>query len=293
MLVVGDHTFCQTIRPAAARARRTVVGRLDVDQGTDEGPGEWDELVLDAALFDRFRLTHPALLARADRVWVLPASSAGGKGDVFAHPLPLLGRVAKRTLDIAVSAAALLLVLPVLLLAMVAVRVDSAGPAIFRQVRVGANGRKFRLFKIRTMFTGNDDSGHRAYVAGLISGNAERHGGVFKLVGDARITSIGRFLRRFSIDELPQLWNVLKGDMSIVGPRPPLPGEVELYGDGAWGRLRVKPGITGLWQVSGRSELSFHEMVALDVEYWQRWSLLLDLKILVRTPAVVFAATGA
>ncbi|MDQ4089719.1 MAG: sugar transferase [Actinomycetota bacterium] len=191
------------------------------------------------------------------------------------------------------SATALLLVLPVLLVAMAAVRFNSAGPALFKQVRVGANGRRFRLFKLRTMFTGNDDTAHRAYVAGLISGDADRHGGVFKLVGDPRITSIGGFLRRFSIDELPQLWNVLKGDMSIVGPRPPLPREVELYGDRAWARLRVKPGITGLWQVSGRSELSFEEMVALDVQYWQRWSLLLDLKILVRTPAVVLAATGA
>jgi len=278
----------------AVRARRTVVGRLDIDHGAEGCASRWDELVLDAELFDRFRLNHPGLLATAERVWLVSNSSGRASGpDVFAHPLPLVGRAAKRVLDVALSATALLLVLPVLLVAMLAVRLNSAGPAIFTQVRVGANGRKFRLFKVRTMFTGNDDSGHRAYVAGLISGRAERHGAVFKLVGDPRITSIGRFLRRFSIDELPQLWNVLKGDMSIVGPRPPLPGEVELYGDRAWGRLRVKPGITGLWQVSGRSELSFDEMVALDVEYWQRWSLLLDLQILARTPAVVFAATGA
>ena len=250
--------------------------------------------MLDAELFDRFRLSHSDLLDRAARVWLVSSPPASATGcDVFRHPLPFLGRVAKRSLDVVLSATALLLVLPVLLVAMMAVRFNSSGPAIFKQVRVGATGRRFRLYKIRTMFTANDDSAHRAYVKGLICGRAEQHEGFFKLVGDPRVTSVGRFLRRFSIDELPQLWNVLKGDMSLVGPRPPLPGEVELYGDRAWGRLRIKPGITGLWQVSGRSTLSFDEMVALDVHYWQQWSLLLDFTILLRTPAVVFAATGA
>jgi lipopolysaccharide/colanic/teichoic acid biosynthesis glycosyltransferase len=176
---------------------------------------------------------------------------------------------------------------------MAAVRWDSRGPAIFRQVRMGANGRRFQLYKLRTMHHGNDDRVHREYVAQLITGGGQRHDRMYKLVDDPRVTRVGRVLRHFSIDEVPQLWNVLKGDMSLVGPRPPLPHETQLYSASAWRRLRVKPGITGLWQVSGRSELSFDEMVSLDVSYWRRWSLRSDLAILLKTPRTVLSGRGA
>ena len=196
-------------------------------------------------------------------------------------------------MDVVLALAALIVSLPILVLALVAVKCDSPGPAFFRQTRVGANGQRFRLIKVRTMLHGNDDAGHRAYMAALMAGTAEQRGGMYKLVDDPRVTRVGRLLRRFSIDELPQLWNVLRGEMSVVGPRPPLVSEVELYGARAWERLRVKPGITGLWQVSGRCRLSFEQMVELDVEYWQRWTLGLDLVILLKTPGAVLSGAGA
>jgi lipopolysaccharide/colanic/teichoic acid biosynthesis glycosyltransferase len=207
-----------------------------------------------------------------------------------------LGRsalTAKRILDVLVSLAVLLLALPLLLLAMVAPWLETPGSPLFLQERVGRDGRSFRIVKLRTMFADNDDSDHQAYVAAMIRGIADRHHGMFKLVDDPRITRVGRVLRRFSIDELPQAWNVLRGDMSLVGPRPALPREVEMYSATASRRLRVKPGITGLWQVSGRSALSFEEMVELDVSYWETWTPLLELSILVRTPWVVLTGGGA
>jgi len=194
--------------------------------------------------------------------------------------------------DIVLATIGLVLTLPVLVVIAVAVRRDSPGPAIFKQVRVGANGRPFTLYKFRSMALGNDNSQHRSYVARYIDGSAERVGGMFKLVHDPRVTRVGRWLRRTSLDELPQLWNVLRGEMSLVGPRPSLPSEVALYDEKARQRLRVKPGLTGLWQVSGRCTLSFDEMIALDVGYWQRWSLLLDLTILLKTPKIVLTGRG-
>ena len=211
----------------------------------------------------------------------------------LAHPLPAGGRVLKRAIDIVLALVGLLLVLPVLVAAMVAIRLDTPGPALFKQTRVGRNGRRFRLYKLRTMNHGNDDRAHREYVARLIAGSRERNDGIYKLTRDPRITRIGWFLRHYSIDELPQLWNVLKGDMSLVGPRPALPHETDLYPPDAWARLRVKPGITGLWQVSGRCELSFEDMVSLDVRYWQRWTLLQDIVILLKTPKTVISGRGA
>jgi lipopolysaccharide/colanic/teichoic acid biosynthesis glycosyltransferase len=211
----------------------------------------------------------------------------------FAHPLPLVGRVVKRAMDIALALIGLILVLPVMVVAMLAVRLDSPGPALFKQVRIGENGRRFRLYKLRTMRHGNDDRIHRQYMARLIAGTGERCGDVYKLLHDPRITRVGRFLRKMSIDEVPQLWNVLKGDMSLIGPRPPVPHEVELYNAAAWRRLRVKPGITGLWQVSGRCQLSFEDMVSLDVRYWQQWTLLKDIAIALKTPRTVLSGKGA
>lgn len=211
---------------------------------------------------------------------------------VEGNPLPLFGRSVKRLADVVLATVALVLSLPVLLVVAVAIRRDSSGPALFKQVRVGSNGRPFTLFKFRSMVDGNNDDEHRKYVARFIRGSAERNDGLFKLVADPRVTRVGRWLRRTSLDELPQLWNVLRGEMSLIGPRPALPTEVALYSDQAWQRLRVKPGLTGLWQVSGRSNLSFDEMVALDVRYWQQWSPLLDLTILLKTPKTVLTGAG-
>ena len=216
-----------------------------------------------------------------------------GEDETLGCPLSFGARCVKRALDLTAGVLALTLTLPVLLLAALAVKLDSPGPVLFTQTRVGASGRRFRIYKLRTMVVDNDDSEHRAYVASLIRGEAGTHGGMFKLVRDPRITRVGRVLRRLSIDELPQLWNVLRGDMSLVGPRPPLPNEVSLYDERAWQRLRVRPGLTGLAQISGRCQLSFDEQVTKDIEYWQRWSLLLELRILLKTPAAVFSKRGA
>ncbi len=203
--------------------------------------------------------------------------------------LPPLGRLFKRVVDIVIATVTLAATLPILVLAAVAIMVESPGGAFFVQTRVGLGGRPFRIVKLRSMRMGSDDDDeeHRAYVAAIIRGEGERQEGIYKIVGDDRRTRIGRWLRNLSIDELPQLWNVLRGEMSVVGPRPPLPEEAALYDQAAWARMATKPGLTGLWQVSGRSRLSFEEMIELDVRYWQEWSPLLDVRILLRTPKAV------
>ena len=207
--------------------------------------------------------------------------------DVPAGAMPTSGRVFKRLLDVVVASVALLATLPILVLAAVAIVAESSGGALFVQTRVGRGGQPFRIVKLRTMRKDNDDSAHRAYVAALIRGEGQAQDGMFKIVDDDRRTTVGRWLRGLSIDELPQLWNVLRGEMSVVGPRPPLPAEAALYDHDAWTRMAAKPGLTGLWQVSGRSRLSYEEMIELDVRYWREWSPLLDLRILLRTPKAV------
>jgi lipopolysaccharide/colanic/teichoic acid biosynthesis glycosyltransferase len=192
-----------------------------------------------------------------------------------------------------VAALLLILLLPVLVGLALAVRWSSPGPILFRQQRVGRYGRKFWFYKFRTMIDGNDPSEHREYYSALVNGTARPVGGTYKLADDRRVTPLGAILRRYSLDELPQLINVLLGDMSLVGPRPPLPYETELYKSIDWRRMSVMPGITGLWQVSGRSTLTFQEMIELDLEYIGNWSLWLDLKILLRTPFAVASAKGA
>jgi lipopolysaccharide/colanic/teichoic acid biosynthesis glycosyltransferase len=167
------------------------------------------------------------------------------------------------------------------------VRVTSPGPALFLQTRIGRNGRAFRMVKFRSMVIDAEE-----WLDELVAGN-EQDGPLFKMRSDPRVTRVGRVLRRFSIDELPQLFNVLAGSMSLVGPRPPLPSEVATYGDDVWERLRVKPGITGLWQVSGRSDLSWEESVRLDLHYVNSWSLRLDLVVLCKTARAVVRAEGA
>jgi lipopolysaccharide/colanic/teichoic acid biosynthesis glycosyltransferase len=201
-----------------------------------------------------------------------------------------------RALDVALSVVLMILLTPLFALIALAIRLDSRGPLLFRQRRFGRNQKPFVVTKFRTMHHGVGHETHRTFVLGLIAGDhPERPDGgpQFKMVDDERVTRVGRLLRRSSLDELPQLWNVLRGDMSLVGPRPPIPYEVEHYPPHWFARFAVKPGLTGLWQVSGRSELALEEMIALDVEYSTRRSLWLNLWILVRTVPAVLSGRGA
>jgi lipopolysaccharide/colanic/teichoic acid biosynthesis glycosyltransferase len=206
----------------------------------------------------------------------------------------------KQVMDIVGSTLILILCTPLLLMIALAIKASSKGPVLFRQQRVGQYGKSFTFLKFRSMRTDNDDSVHKEYAAKLIAGEAQseqsRGNGerIFKLTNDTRVTRVGKFLRRTSLDELPQLVNVLKGDMSLVGPRPALPYELASYQ--TWHRrrvLQVKPGITGLWQVTARSSVKFDEMVRLDLRYATSWSPWLDYKILIRTPRAVIKGTGA
>ena len=197
-------------------------------------------------------------------------------------------RVIKGFVDRAVSLLALVLLLPVFLGIAILIRLNDEGAAFFRQTRVGLNGREFTVYKFRTMVV---DAEQRR--AALLSSNVHGDGVLFKLHSDPRVTRIGALLRRFSIDELPQLLNVVLGQMSLVGPRPPLPQEVAKYGDDVWRRMLVKPGLTGLWQVSGRSNLSWEESVRLDLRYVENWSLALDALILWKTGSAVVRGAGA
>lgn len=193
----------------------------------------------------------------------------------------------KRAMDVMLSAVLLLIALPVLLVVWIAIRLGEGGAVLFRQRRCGLNGRVFTLYKFRTMVEGAEE--RLEEVAHL----NEMNGPVFKSSRDPRITWLGRWLRRFSLDELPQLWNVLKGDMSLVGPRPPIPEEVARYERWQRRRLAMKPGLTCLWQIRGRNEIDFEEWMRLDLEYIDNWSPWLDLKILLRTVPVVLSGRGA
>lgn len=198
-----------------------------------------------------------------------------------------LDRILKRALDLTLGSVFALISLPIILIAAIAIRLESPGSPIFTQWRAGQNGKPFRLYKLRSMYQDADK------LRDQLQALNEADGPLFKIRDDPRRTKVGRILRKLSIDELPQFWNVLRGEMSIVGPRPALLSEVEAYRDWHRERLRVKPGITGLWQISGRSELSFEEMVLLDVYYIENWSLSLDLKIILRTIPYVLSGRGA
>jgi exopolysaccharide biosynthesis polyprenyl glycosylphosphotransferase len=208
-------------------------------------------------------------------------------------------RLAKRIIDIVGSLCALIVFSPLLVIIAIAVKFTSEGPILFRQKRHGLYGGTFTFLKFRSMYSKNDPAIHEAYVASLIAGGAENKGSgtqtvAFKLVDDPRITRVGGFLRRTSLDELPQFLNVLSGEMSLVGPRPPIPYEVKKYD--VWHKRRllaVKPGITGLWQVRGRSRTTFDEMVRLDLQYARSWSLWMDIAILAETPRAVLSGDGA
>jgi exopolysaccharide biosynthesis polyprenyl glycosylphosphotransferase len=193
----------------------------------------------------------------------------------------------KRVSDIVISLAGLILLFPLMLLIALAIKLDSSGPVLFRQIRVGKGGRPFVLYKFRSMRQGAEEE--QPKLAEL----DEAVGPIFKIRHDPRCTRVGRFLRRTSLDELPQFYNVLRGEMSLVGPRPAIPSEVEQYQEWHRRRLEVSPGMTGLWQVSGRSELTFDEMCLLDIYYLENWSPLLDLKIVLKTIPAVLAGTGA
>lgn len=208
---------------------------------------------------------------------------------------PLWQALARRFVDLLGAGVVILLLSPLLIGLAIAIRLDSPGPALFRQRRVGFGKREFTVFKFRSMRSDADPRGHRDYVTALINGKQADGGkeNLYKLAVDDRITPIGRWIRRWSLDELPQLFNVITGDMSLVGPRPAIPYEVAEYPSWYMDRFSVKPGLTGLWQVSGRNERTYEEMVRLDIEYAERRSLFLDLSILARTPFTVLARKGA
>jgi lipopolysaccharide/colanic/teichoic acid biosynthesis glycosyltransferase len=212
------------------------------------------------------------------------------------HALKRQSAGLKRAMDILGSIVALVVFLIPFFLITLLVKLTSEGPVLFCQKRVGQYGKEFRFFKFRTMYVNNDSAIHREYIAKLIAGNGDLGNGkgIYKLINDPRITPLGRFLRKTSLDELPQFVNVLMGDMSLVGPRPPLPYEYERYQ--TWHKRRVlelKPGLTGLWQVEGRSRTTFDEMVRMDLRYANIRSLWVDCKILLRTPAAMLTGRGA
>jgi lipopolysaccharide/colanic/teichoic acid biosynthesis glycosyltransferase len=242
---------------------------------------------------------YPLNLVRNSGSFSFLAESVTIKKDYFLE---------KRSLDILVSIVLMILLCPLMLLIGILIRLDSHGPAIYSQKRVGCKYhwwkggcRKeaclFTFYKFRTMFQGADQQVHRDFIHAYIHNDLEemknlQHGtctaeNQYKLSGDTRITRIGGFLRKTSLDELPQLWNILKGDMSLVGPRPAIPYEVEMYEPWHLQRLCALPGLTGLWQVTARNSATFDEMVQMDLEYMARQSLLLDLVILIKTPLAV------
>ncbi len=202
----------------------------------------------------------------------------------------------KRVLDLVFTILILIPLFIVIAIVAVLIRIDSKGPIFFRQKRIGMNGVEFDLFKLRSMYVDSDDSVHRESIKQYMNGAAlngkENSGILYKLVDDPRVTRVGQFIRKYSIDELPQFINVLRGEMTLVGPRPPLPYEVEEYGPHEWIRLFGKPGLTGTWQVYGRSRVPFQEMVDMDIEYLGHQSVLLDLKLIASTLPVMLQGRG-
>jgi exopolysaccharide biosynthesis polyprenyl glycosylphosphotransferase len=220
--------------------------------------------------------------------WNTPIEYIGQFPTIPLHcgHVPELGLLIKRGFDIVFSGLLLLAISPLLLLIAIAVKLDSRGPVLYRSERVGKRGRIFRCVKFRTMVEDADQ------LRGDVMHMNERDGVLFKISNDPRITRLGRMLRKYSLDELPQFFNVMKGEMSVVGPRPPMASEVKEYKLNHLRRLDVTPGITGLWQVQGRRDPSFASYVSLDVTYIDNWSLWLDFNIILRTIGVVFAGTG-
>jgi lipopolysaccharide/colanic/teichoic acid biosynthesis glycosyltransferase len=272
-------------------AERTVLGVIQTDIGTTTETGtraaeQRLRRALEAAQGSALRIRFHRITPAADDETAWPADAR-----------QTVNRAIKRVLDVVGSVALLILLSPLLLLIALLVKSRSAGPLLFGQTRIGEGMKPFTMLKFRTMYTGADQTLHREYVTRFIkSGSEPPEPGsvVYKITADPRVTPVGRFLRKTSLDELPQLWNVLRGEMSLVGPRPPLAYEVEQYQ--AWHCRRVvdaKPGITGLWQVAGRSRTTFDEMVRLDLRYARTCSLWTDVKILLATPRAVISGKGA
>jgi exopolysaccharide biosynthesis polyprenyl glycosylphosphotransferase len=224
----------------------------------------------------------------ADRLTVRPL---GRFPVVYVEPCESTGwrAFAKRAFDITVASVCLVATAPVALIIGIAIKLDSRGPVIYRQRRVGKNGEVFAFQKFRSMC----DNAHEMWIDLREQAQCEANGPIFKLKNDPRVTRVGRILRKTSLDELPQLWNVLRGEMSLVGPRPALPEEMSMWSEELHDRLRVRPGITGMWQVSGRSDAAIEEYTRLDLYYVDNWSLLTDLVIMMKTVPVVLFGRGA
>lgn len=216
---------------------------------------------------------------------------------VDSKPLPIVVAtnssylVRKRIIDVLFSLLILIPLCIVIAIVAVCIRLDSKGPVFFRQRRVGQEGEEFTMLKFRSMYIDNDESIHREAIKRYMNGETIDGQG-YKLKDDPRITRVGKFIRKTSVDELPQFFNVLRGEMTLVGPRPPLPYEVEEYSQRDWLRLSGRPGLTGTWQVYGRSRVQFQEMVDMDLMYLQQQSILLDLKLILLTPVVMLSGRG-
>jgi lipopolysaccharide/colanic/teichoic acid biosynthesis glycosyltransferase len=281
----------------------------EVNAGADRPVTEILRKKYETTLAERMGKSRSAKIAVSFHVFpeIWDKNQSGWQADSKLYPelsptasrqqVPLL---IKRLMDVAGGAALLLMLSPLLAAIAAMIKLTSKGPVIFEQERLGRFGARFKCLKFRTMYTDNDPKIHQEYIQQFISGKEESGNSngsqqpVYKIVNDPRVTSVGRFLRKTSLDELPQFWNVLRGEMSLVGPRPPVQYEFEIYD--IWHRRRildVKPGVTGLWQVSGRSRTRFDDMVRLDLRYCRTWSLWLDLKILISTPRAVLGGDGA
>jgi len=324
VLIVGGGEIGRTvIRTIVARPELgyQIVGLIDdnpdkgrTDIGRIKGLGGLDKLaeVVDHAAVDQVLITLPWMYHRKIMGIVLECQRKQVEArivpDMFQMSLsqvdvddlggiPLIGvrktsigrwqQVLKRLMDVMFATLGGFLALPLMGVIALAIKLDSSGPAVFRQLRVGKTGRQFWCYKFRSMRQGAEDERER------LQAFNEADGPLFKMRDDPRRTRVGRWLRRMSLDELPQLYNVLRGEMSVVGPRPPLPEEVAQYEAWQMRRLEVAPGITGLWQVSGRSNLTFDEQCLLDIYYIENWSPFLDISILLRTVPQVFTGDGA
>jgi exopolysaccharide biosynthesis polyprenyl glycosylphosphotransferase len=324
VLIVGAGEVGRTVmRTIIARPELgfQIAGFVDDHPGRGEknigpfralGPVDNVPAILDAEPIDEVIITlpwpdHPRILrlvqvceARGVRPRIVPDLFQMSLTSVDVDDLngiPLIGMrvpslsgvnlVVKRAFDLVVGIPLMLIALPVLAIGALAIKLDSPGPAVYRQTRIGMHGQTFDFYKFRSMRSGADSEME------TLRDRNQASGPLFKIKDDPRRTRVGRWLRRTSLDELPQLLNVLRGEMSLVGPRPPLPAEVEQYQNWHKQRLMARPGMTGLWQVSGRSDLSFDEMVLLDIYYIENWSLLLDFKILLRTIPKMLSGDGA
>ncbi|PZS25527.1 MAG: UDP-phosphate galactose phosphotransferase [Pseudonocardiales bacterium] len=279
--VLGDvDSIRDSVRACGARSVAVLAGEIDADKLrwiAWELEGTNTDLVVSPGLTEVCgRRLHIQPIAGMPLLHVSEPEFAGVR------------HILKSGFDRIVAGVALVLLAPVLLGVALVIRCTSDGPAVFRQTRVGKNGKPFKMIKFRSMYVGAERR-----ISELLSQNEAADGLLFKIREDPRVTRVGRVLRRWSLDELPQLINVLNGSMSLVGPRPPLPTEVIHYGSDTRRRLLVKPGLTGLWQVSGRSDLSWEESVRLDLHYVENWSLVLDVVVLWKTARAVMRREGA